>query len=55
MLDQNPGWLDPGGLAIVQIFPKELEPLPLTTLALFDERKYGSTLVCFFEPVSRDP
>jgi 16S rRNA (guanine966-N2)-methyltransferase len=54
-LEQNPGWLDPAGLAIVQIFPKELEPLPLTTLALSDQRKYGSTLVCFFEPISRDP
>ncbi|MCL7454211.1 MAG: 16S rRNA (guanine(966)-N(2))-methyltransferase RsmD [Anaerolineae bacterium] len=49
-LEANPGWLRPDGLAIVQIFPKELEPVPLTHLVLTDERKYGSTLLCFYEP-----
>lgn len=50
-LETNPGWLASNGLAIVQIFPKELEPLELTTLELVDQRKYGSTLLCFFETV----
>jgi 16S rRNA (guanine966-N2)-methyltransferase len=49
-LEANPGWLLPGGLVIVQIFPKEYEPLPLARLQLTDERKYGSTLLCFYEP-----
>ena len=49
-LDAQPGWLYPDGLAIVQIFPKEFEPLELTNLQLTDQRKYGSTLLCFFEP-----
>jgi len=49
-LDANPGWLSPEGTAIVQIFPKEFEPLELQTLRLADQRKYGSTLVCLYEP-----
>lgn len=50
-LETSPNWLEPEGLAIVQIFPKELEPLSLKTLHLVDQRKYGSTLLCFYEPV----
>jgi 16S rRNA (guanine966-N2)-methyltransferase len=50
-LEANPGWLDSHGRAIVQIFPKEFEPLALTALRLSDQRKYGSTLLCFYEPV----
>jgi len=52
-LDAQPEWLDPHGLAVVQIFPKEMEPLPLTSLQLADQRKYGSTLLCFYELFSR--
>jgi 16S rRNA (guanine966-N2)-methyltransferase len=52
-LEANPAWLQPDGLAIVQIFPKEYEPLPLVRLELTDERKYGSTLLCFYEPSLR--
>lgn len=48
-LESNPGWLYPGGIAIAQIFPKELEPLALTTLRPVDQRHYGSTLLCFYE------
>ncbi|NIV33769.1 MAG: hypothetical protein GWN58_31280 [Anaerolineae bacterium] len=48
-LDAAPRWLDPGGLVIVQIFPKEFEPLSLTNLRLSEQRKYGSTLLCFYE------
>jgi 16S rRNA (guanine966-N2)-methyltransferase len=50
-LEANPGWLSAGGLVVVQIFPKELEPLPLPTLDLVEKRKYGSTLLCFYEPI----
>lgn len=49
-LESDRRWLSPGGLVIVQIFPKELEPLALTTLRLAEQRKYGSTLLCFYEP-----
>lgn len=45
-LDKSP-WLAPAGEVIVQIFPKELAPFELNTLTVFDERKYGSTLLLF--------
>jgi 16S rRNA (guanine966-N2)-methyltransferase len=48
-LDANPHWLAPGGVAVVQIFPKEWGPLEFASLRLADERRYGSTLLCFFE------
>lgn len=41
------------GLVIVQIHPKErpgVAAVPLSYLALTDERRYGSTLLMFFEP-----
>jgi 16S rRNA (guanine(966)-N(2))-methyltransferase RsmD len=53
-LEAKGGWLAPDGVAIVQIFPKELEPLSLGSLQMTDERQYGSTLLCFYEPTA-DP
>lgn len=49
-LESNPGWLGPDGLVVVQIFPKEFETLELESLTLIDQRKYGSTLLCLYEP-----
>jgi 16S rRNA (guanine(966)-N(2))-methyltransferase RsmD len=37
------------GVIVVQIFPKEFEPLSLQHVALTDQRKYGSTMLCFYE------
>ncbi len=49
-LDANPGWLnDEGAWVIVQIHPREVRPLELQHLKQFDERKYGSTLLGFYE------
>jgi 16S rRNA (guanine(966)-N(2))-methyltransferase RsmD len=48
-LDAELGWLAADGVVIVQIFPKEFEPLSLANLHLIDERRYGSTLLCFYE------
>lgn len=42
-------WLLPDGAVIAQIHPKEYEDLELQNLVLYDERKYGSTLLCFYE------
>ena len=42
-------WLLPDGVVIVQIHPIEYEELALKNLVLYDERKYGSTLLCFYE------
>ncbi len=46
----RPGYLTPDGLAIAQIFPKEDEPVPLQHLERTEERRYGSTLLLFYEP-----
>ena len=43
---------DPGGLVIAQIHPRErgdLDALTLRRLRLDDERRYGSTLLLFYE------
>jgi 16S rRNA (guanine966-N2)-methyltransferase len=50
-LDSNPGWLAEDGWVVVQIHPAEYEPLELKNLEEFDQRRYGSTLVAFYQPV----
>jgi 16S rRNA (guanine(966)-N(2))-methyltransferase RsmD len=43
---------EPGGMVIVQIHPREiadLNALALTTLARSDERRYGNTLLVFYQ------
>ncbi len=52
-LDASHKWLDPDGLVIVQIFPKEMESLSLTNLRLSEQHKYGSTLLCLYHPLQR--
>ena len=52
LLDQHPAWLAEDGWAIVQIHPTEYTPLDLKNLHAFDQRKYGSTLLIFYEPAS---
>lgn len=47
-LDESPGWLSSDALVVVQIFPKEFESLVLSTLRLSDQRRVGSTLLCFY-------
>ncbi len=42
-------WLLPDGVVVVQIHPIEYEDLTLQNLVLYDERRYGSTLLCFYE------
>jgi 16S rRNA (guanine(966)-N(2))-methyltransferase RsmD len=48
-LDARPAWLNPDGLIVAQIDPKEYEPQTLEHFTLVDERKYGNTLLCFYE------
>ena len=48
-LDAHTGWLNPDAWAIVQVHPKELRELPLVHLRESDRRKYGSTLLVFYE------
>jgi 16S rRNA (guanine(966)-N(2))-methyltransferase RsmD len=49
LLDANPGWLGEDPEVIVQIHPREYQELELKHLREFDQRKYGSTLLVFFE------
>jgi len=50
ILDANPGWLsDEGAWVILQIHPREYRKLELQALDEFEQRKYGSTLLVFYE------
>lgn len=48
-LDANSGWLSDDSWTIVQIDPIEFEEVHLDHLAEFDKRRYGSTLLVFYE------
>lgn len=48
-LDQNPGWLSDESWTIVQIDPVEYESISLQHLVEFDQRRYGSTILVFYE------
>ena len=50
ILDQRPSdYLTIDGLLVVQIDPKEYRDLDLGQLVETDQRRYGSTLLCFYE------
>lgn len=49
LLDDNIGWLTDDGWALAQIHPKEYKPLELENLDEFEQRRYGSTLLVFYE------
>jgi 16S rRNA (guanine(966)-N(2))-methyltransferase RsmD len=48
-IDENPAWLQEDTWVIVQIDPVEYTPQDLHHLVEFEQRKYGSTLLVFFE------
>ena len=48
-VDENIAWLSDDGWVIVQIDPKEYKTLALEQLEEFEQRKYGSTLLVFYE------
>jgi 16S rRNA (guanine(966)-N(2))-methyltransferase RsmD len=49
LVDENIGWLAEDSWVIVQIHPKEYKALQLENLDEFDQRRYGSTLLVFYE------
>jgi 16S rRNA (guanine966-N2)-methyltransferase len=49
LLDDNMGWLTGDGWIIAQIGPKEYKPLELQNLEEFEQRRYGSTVLVFYE------
>lgn len=51
-LNNNPGWIKPDSWVIVQIHPVEFEEFALDHFFLFDQRKYGSTMLLFYENLS---
>ncbi len=53
-LDQRPEWLAGEGEIIVQIHPRELEPVELRNFREFDRRKYGSTILLFYESAGEE-
>ncbi len=48
-LDERP-LLSEDGLIVVQIHPKEYAELDLESLLLLEQRRYGSTVLCFYAP-----
>ncbi len=48
-LDEHVGWLTEDGWVIVQIAPGEYRDPQLRDLREFDQRRYGSTLLVFYE------
>jgi 16S rRNA (guanine966-N2)-methyltransferase len=49
LLDENIGWLADDGWVIAQIDPTEYQDVQLQSLLEFEQRKYGSTLLVFYE------
>jgi 16S rRNA (guanine966-N2)-methyltransferase len=50
-LDKQPRWLAADAWVIAQIHPNEYEDLPLVNLEEFDQRRYGSTILVFYQAV----
>jgi 16S rRNA (guanine966-N2)-methyltransferase len=55
LLDEKFQWLSEDAWVIVQIDPSEYEEIRLINLREFDQRKYGSTLLCFFDHADQFP
>ena len=49
LVDENSNWLSDDGWVIAQIAPKEYRTIALENLEEFEQRKYGTTLLVFFE------
>ncbi|MGJ3239950.1 MAG: 16S rRNA (guanine(966)-N(2))-methyltransferase RsmD [Anaerolineae bacterium] len=53
-LDDQSTWLSPKTIVIVQIDPKEHEDVLFRNLRDYDQRRYGNTLLWFFESLTED-
>ncbi len=54
LIDVRPEWLLPEGIVVIQIDPKEYEAVSLEHLRLYDQRRYGNTMLCFYERVGEE-
>jgi 16S rRNA (guanine(966)-N(2))-methyltransferase RsmD len=53
-LDANPRWIGEDTVVIVQMDPKEYKETPLEHLEEYDQRKYGRTLVVFYQRLAEN-
>lgn len=53
-VDTHTGWLAPDAWVIVQIDPREYQPMELQRLEEFDRRRYGNTSLIFYRLISQD-
>lgn len=53
LVDEDTSWLSEDGWVIVQIDPREYKDLALQNLEEIEQRKYGSTLLIFYERKQR--
>ncbi len=51
-LDENPSWYHEESVIIIQIAPRERNEIELKNLRRYDERKYGKTVLWFFEHIN---
>ena len=49
LVDDNPGWLAEDAWVIAQINPKEYKPFEFENIEEFEQRRYGTTLLVFYE------
>jgi 16S rRNA (guanine966-N2)-methyltransferase len=49
VIDSHTQCLNPDAWVIVQIHPEEFKPISLKNLIEFDQRRYGNTLLVFYE------
>ena len=45
---ERPELISPDGIVVVQIDPKELEPINMTHLCELEQRRYGNTILMFY-------
>jgi len=48
------GLLSEDGIVVVQIHPKEYHELELNEFVMYDQRKYGSTMLCFYKKADKE-
>lgn len=51
LVDEHTGWLNEDGTVIAQIDPKEYEEVELKNLVEAEQRKYGKTLLVFYDRI----
>lgn len=54
-LESQPAWLHPQGWIIVQIDPVEYQSVESVHFVEIDQRRYGSTLLVFYETIQSPP